>query len=83
MARRLELLPVKVPVITVAGTNGKGSVVAVAENTAVLEMRYRKLGGSIKVIHKPGVGHHPHSLKDPHRLLDFILKASARPKKSE
>lgn len=31
VARRLALLPVKVPVITVAGTNGKGSVVATVE----------------------------------------------------
>ena len=70
-----------VPLIHVVGD--ADSVVPVAENTAILEVRYRKLGGLIKVIHKPGVGHHPHSLKDPQRLLDFILKASARPKKSE
>jgi dihydrofolate synthase/folylpolyglutamate synthase len=31
VARRLDLLPVTVPVITVAGTNGKGSTVAVLE----------------------------------------------------
>jgi hypothetical protein len=67
-----------VPLIHVVGD--ADPVVPVAENTAILEMRYRKLGGSIKVIHKPGVGHHPHSLKDPQSLIDFILKAHARPK---
>ena len=66
-----------VPLIHVVGD--ADSVVPVAENTAILEARYRKLGGSIKVIHKPGVGHHPHSLKDPQLLLEFILKASSRP----
>lgn len=34
VARRLGLLPVAVPVITVAGTNGKGSTVAVLEAVA-------------------------------------------------
>jgi len=27
----------------------------------------------MKVLHKPGVGHHPHSLKDPKSIVDFIL----------
>ena len=52
--------------------------VPVAENTAILEARYKKLGGSIQVIHKPGVGHHPHSLKDPASLVKFILNAHVR-----
>ena len=34
VARRLDLLPVSVPVITVAGTNGKGSTVALLETLA-------------------------------------------------
>jgi hypothetical protein len=49
-------------------------VVPVAENTAILEKRYRELGGTIKVIHKPGVGHHPHGLDDPAPVVEFILK---------
>ncbi len=48
-------------------------VVPVAENTTVLEERYRELGGDIAVIAKPGVGHHPHSLEDPTPIVDFIL----------
>ena len=48
-------------------------VVPVAENTAVLEERYRKIGGDITVISKPGVGHHPHSLEDPTPIVDFVL----------
>jgi pimeloyl-ACP methyl ester carboxylesterase len=48
-------------------------VVPVAENTAVIEERYRKLGGTIQVHHKPGVGHHPHGLEDPAPVVKFIL----------
>ena len=46
----------------------------VTENTAIIEARYKELGGSIQVIHKPGVGHHPHSLKDPAPIVAFVLK---------
>lgn len=52
-------------------------VVPVAENTAIVEERYKKLGGTIEVIHKPGVGHHPHGIgndKDRKPVVDFILK---------
>ena len=50
------------------------------ENTGVIAERYRKLGGSITLIPKPGVGHHPHGLEDPTPIVDFILKhATATP----
>jgi len=64
-----------IPLIHVVGD--ADIVVPVAENSAIIEARYKKIGGTIKVIHKPGVGHHPHSLKDPKPLVDFILKAQA------
>jgi pimeloyl-ACP methyl ester carboxylesterase/lysophospholipase L1-like esterase len=44
------------------------------ENTGVVADRYRKLGGSITLIPKPGVGHHPHGLADPTPMVEFILK---------
>lgn len=50
-------------------------VVPVDENTAVFEKKILAAGGNIKVIHKPGIGHHPHSLPDPQPIVDFILKA--------
>jgi pimeloyl-ACP methyl ester carboxylesterase/lysophospholipase L1-like esterase len=59
-----------VPLLHVVGA--ADTVVPVAENTAVLEARYRELGGEIAVISKPGVGHHPHSLKDPKPIVDFV-----------
>jgi len=69
-----ELRPLawaKIPLLHVVGD--ADDVVPVAENTAILEERYKKMGGSIEVIHKPGIGHHPHSLKDPQPIVDFIL----------
>ena len=63
----------KIPIIHVCGAADK--VVPMAENTGIIEKRYKKLGGVIKVIAKPGVGHHPHSLKDPKVLVEFITNA--------
>jgi len=62
----------KIPIISVCGDADK--VVPLEENTAILEQRYRALGGTIEVIRKPGVDHHPHSLKDPAPIVDFLLK---------
>jgi pimeloyl-ACP methyl ester carboxylesterase len=62
-----------IPLIHVVGD--ADTVVPVSENTAIAEKRYRAHGGTMKVIHKPGVGHHPHSLKDPTPLVDFVLDA--------
>lgn len=51
-------------------------VVPVAENTALFEQKIKEAGGSIQVIHKPGVGHHPHSLQNPQPIVEFILRAT-------
>ena len=61
-----------VPLLHVVGDADE--VVPLAENTAVVERRYKQLGGQITVIVKKGVGHHPHSLKDPTPIVEFILK---------
>jgi pimeloyl-ACP methyl ester carboxylesterase len=71
----LEVLAkAKVPIFHVIGE--ADTVVPVAENSDVIEKRYRALGGSIEVIRKPGIGHHPHSLKDPKPIVDFVLRSS-------
>jgi pimeloyl-ACP methyl ester carboxylesterase len=64
----------KVPILHVVGDADK--VVPVAENSAIIEKRYRALGGDIHVISKPGIGHHPHALKNPKPIVDFIVKHS-------
>jgi pimeloyl-ACP methyl ester carboxylesterase len=53
-------------------------VVPVPENTTVVEDRYRRLGGQIQVIHKPGIGHHPHGLDDPSPVVEFLLAHASR-----
>ncbi|WP_026262551.1 GDSL-type esterase/lipase family protein [Spirosoma panaciterrae] len=49
--------------------------VPVSENTEPFEKQVLALGGQIRVIHKPGVNHHPHSLPNPSPIVDFILKS--------
>ena len=44
-------------------------------NTYLFETRIKELNGKIKVIHKPGFKHHPHSLPDPTPIVDFIINA--------
>jgi lysophospholipase L1-like esterase/pimeloyl-ACP methyl ester carboxylesterase len=65
------LAAAKVPLIHVYGD--ADDVVPWDENTGVLAERYRKLGGQITLISKPGVGHHPHGLPDPTPVVDFII----------
>jgi len=64
----------RIPLLFVCGDADK--VVPLAENAALAEKRYRKLGATVKLISKPGVDHHPHSLADPTPIVDFILKYS-------
>ncbi len=61
----------RVPIIHLAGDADE--VVPYSENTVKIKERYEKLGGSIKVIVKPGFKHHPHGLDDPAPLVEFIL----------
>jgi lysophospholipase L1-like esterase/pimeloyl-ACP methyl ester carboxylesterase len=59
-----------IPIIIVAGDADED--VIFAEHAAILERQYRQLNGKIKMIVKPGIGHHPHSLEDPKPIIDFI-----------
>lgn len=65
------LAAAKIPIIVVAGDADE--VVPLAENTAVLEKRYRELGAPIEVILKPGAGHNPHSLPDPTPIVEWLM----------
>lgn len=71
------LAKAKIPLLHVCGDSD--DVVPFDENTLVVEARYKKLGGPITVIAKPGVGHHPHSLKDPAPIVRFILEHTGQP----
>ncbi|GHT25608.1 hypothetical protein FACS18942_01070 [Planctomycetales bacterium] len=66
----------KVPILSVCGDSD--DIVPLEENTKILSERYKELGGTIEVILKPGIGHHPHSLKDPAPIVKFILENTAK-----
>jgi len=61
-----------VPIFAVIGDADEG--VPVKENIDLVEERYRKLGGKIEVIRKPGGKHHPHSLPDPTPIVEAVVK---------
>jgi lysophospholipase L1-like esterase len=67
----VKLAQARVPVLHVCGATD--DVVPVGENTYPLEKNFREAGGDIKIIVKEGIGHHPHSLKDPAPIVRFIL----------
>ncbi|MCY2989883.1 MAG: prolyl oligopeptidase family serine peptidase [Planctomycetota bacterium] len=70
------LAKAKVPLLHVYGD--ADDVVPWDENTGVVAERYRKLGGDITLIAKPGVNHHPHGLTDSTPIIEFIEKHSTR-----
>ena len=61
-----------IPILHVVGD--ADTTVPVAENTAIAEKRYKAMGGVFEVIHKKDCGHHPHSLKDPTPIVNFMDK---------
>lgn len=67
------LAKANIPIISVCGDNDH--VVPFKENMAVVWKRYKELGGTrIELILKPGVDHHPHSLENPDRVVQFIVR---------
>jgi pimeloyl-ACP methyl ester carboxylesterase len=61
-----------IPILSVCGAADK--TVPMEENTRLVEKRYKELGGHMEVIVKPDCDHHPHSLKDPAPIVEFILR---------
>ena len=66
------LAKAKVALIHVVGD--ADDLVPTEENAGIIETRYLALGGEYQMIHKPGIGHHPHGLDDPAPVVQFILK---------
>lgn len=64
----------KYPMMHVCGEADQ--VVPVDENTHLFENEIKKVGGNIHVIYKEGIGHHPHSLKNPTPIVKFILRST-------
>ena len=64
-----------IPLIHVVGD--VDVIVPPVENTLILQKRYRELGGTITVFHKPDCNHHPHGLEDPAPVVKLIKKYTA------
>lgn len=65
-----------VPILMVCGN--KDTAVPYEENDAIMEQRYKTLGGSIKVIVEDKG--HSHGMTDPTPVLEFIRKHTSGPK---
>ena len=62
-----------IPLLHICGL--KDDVVPYAENTGLFKQRYEAAGGKMFTeILKPDTGHHPHSLKDPLPITEFVIK---------
>jgi hypothetical protein len=46
-------------------------------HTCAIESLYQSLGGRISVMIKEGYGHHPHSLREPGPIADFIVESQS------
>ena len=68
-----QIVKGKYPMLHICGSEDE--IVPIAENTLPFAEQVKKAGGHIEIIMKPGGKHHPHSLKDPAPIVDFILKA--------
>ena len=60
------------PILNVSGDADK--TVPMLENSMVVRDKMVAAGGSMRLIIKPGVDHHPHSLTDPTPIVDFVLE---------
>ena len=65
------LAKAKIPLLHVCGETD--DVVPIEENSRLVSERYQQLGGPMTLISKPNCNHHPHSLKDPTRIVNFVL----------
>ncbi len=68
VAQLAALARADVPVLHVCGSLDP----ILGNHTLVVESIYPQLGGRISVMIKDGAAHHPHSLRDPQPIADFI-----------
>jgi len=73
-----ELARYDVPLLHVCGSLDP----LLDKHTLAVEGIYQHLGGRVSVLIKDGAGHHPHSLRDPKVIADFIEQSNNPPKVS-
>jgi pimeloyl-ACP methyl ester carboxylesterase len=71
LAKLGELAKNDVPLLHVCGSLDP----ILGNHTLVVESAYQQLGGRISVMIKDGAAHHPHSLRDPKPIADFIVRS--------
>jgi hypothetical protein len=66
-----ELAQLDIPLLHICGSLDP----LLDHHTLPVESIYQQLGGRISVMIKDGAGHHPHSLRDPTLIADFIVQS--------
>jgi hypothetical protein len=69
-----ELAWADVPLLQVCGSIDP----LLGRNATVIEEIYHQLGGRVSMMIKEGYAHHPHSLRDPKPIADFIEESANR-----
>jgi hypothetical protein len=70
-AKLEDLARCDVPLLHVCGSVDP----ILGKNSTAIENIYQQFGGRISVMIKEGFGHHPHSLRDPTPIADFIVQS--------
>jgi pimeloyl-ACP methyl ester carboxylesterase len=68
-----DLARADVPLLHVCGSIDP----LLGRNSNAIESIYQQFGGRISVMIKEGAGHHPHSLRDPKPIADFITQGTS------
>ena len=69
--RLVDLAHSDVPVLQICG----GLDPLLGKNALAIEAIYQQYGGRISMMIKEGAGHHPHSLREPKPIVDFIVQS--------
>ena len=71
LAKIGDLVKYDVPLLNICGTED----FLYEKNTMAIENTYLQLGGRMTVMVKEGTAHHPHSLRNPTPIADFVVKS--------
>lgn len=68
----IDVIRADVPLMLVCGTNDP----LLPGNGLPIEAMYQQFGGRVSMMLKDGAGHHPHSLRDPKPIADFLERSA-------
>ena len=69
-----QVAKANIPIIIIQGESDTAAVYS--KHGEILYKRYTELGAEIKLIIKPGAGHHPHSLENPLPIVEYLIAKS-------